>query len=171
METPEGRYQPVRVSVGDERTSCACARRHDGPGDGAAVQTRPGHLRDTPTAELLLQLEAPSCQVRRRRQKPRRPPPTPHRRRTGMGRSASGLLLAALGIVFGDIGTSSLYALQPVFSIDAGAVPPTEGTVYGVISMMFWSVTLIVSTKYIGVLMRADNDGEGGVMALTALAR
>jgi KUP system potassium uptake protein len=85
--------------------------------------------------------------------------------------AAGGLVLAALGIVFGDIGTSPLYALQTVFSIDDGAVRPTEGDVYGVISMMFWSVTLIVSIKYISVLMRADNDGEGGVMALTALAR
>ncbi|HEY4631086.1 MAG TPA: KUP/HAK/KT family potassium transporter [Blastococcus sp.] len=80
-------------------------------------------------------------------------------------------MLAALGIVFGDIGTSPLYALKTVFSIDNGAVRPTEGDVYGVISMMFWSVTLIVSIKYISVLMRADNDGEGGVMALTALVR
>jgi KUP system potassium uptake protein len=80
-------------------------------------------------------------------------------------------VLAALGIVFGDIGTSPLYALQTVFSIDNGAVRPTEADVYGVISMMFWSITLIVSIKYISVLMRADNDGEGGVMALTALAR
>jgi KUP system potassium uptake protein len=84
---------------------------------------------------------------------------------------AGGLVLAALGIVFGDIGTSPLYALQTVFSIDRGAVRPTEGDVYGVISMMFWSVTLIVSVKYIAIVMRADNDGEGGVMALTALAR
>jgi KUP system potassium uptake protein len=82
-----------------------------------------------------------------------------------------GLMLAALGIVFGDIGTSPLYALQTVFSIDNGAVRPTAGDVYGVVSMMFWSATLIVSVKYVGVLMRADNDGEGGVMALTALAR
>ena len=80
-------------------------------------------------------------------------------------------MLAALGIVFGDIGTSPLYALQTVFSIDNGAVRPTEGDVYGVISMMFWSITLIVSVKYIGILMRADNEGEGGVMALTALIR
>ena len=86
---------------------------------------------------------------------------------TGIG----SLVLSALGVVFGDIGTSPLYALQTVFSIDHGAVRPTEGDVYGVISMMFWSVTLIVSVKYIGVLMRADNDGEGGVMALTSLAR
>src|SRR3954454_14364202 len=97
------------------------------------------------------------------------PDPAPPAQRHG--RSAGGLVLAALGIVFGDIGTSPLYALQTVFSIDDGAVRPTEGDVYGVISMMFWSVTLIVSIKYISVLMRADNDGEGGVMALTALAR
>jgi KUP system potassium uptake protein len=84
---------------------------------------------------------------------------------------ASALLLAALGIVFGDIGTSPLYALQTVFSIDNGAVRPTQGDVYGVVSLIFWSVTLIVSVKYVGVLMRADNDGEGGVMALAALAR
>ncbi len=87
------------------------------------------------------------------------------------GGRQSGLLLAALGIVFGDIGTSPLYALQTVFSIDHGAVRPTQGDVYGVVSLIFWSVTLIVSVKYVGVLMRADNDGEGGVMALAALAR
>ncbi|MGN6302457.1 MAG: potassium transporter Kup [Angustibacter sp.] len=83
---------------------------------------------------------------------------------------ASGLVLAALGVVFGDIGTSPLYALRTVFTIDHGAVRPTEADVYGVISMMFWSVTIIVSIKYVSVLMRADNDGEGGVMALAALA-
>ncbi|HST48033.1 KUP/HAK/KT family potassium transporter, partial [Jatrophihabitans sp.] len=84
---------------------------------------------------------------------------------------ARGLVLAALGVVFGDIGTSPLYALQTVFSIDNGAVRPTPGDVYGVISLMFWSVTLIVSVKYVSVIMRADNDGEGGVMALAALAQ
>ena len=91
----------------------------------------------------------------------------------GVARRTAGpaLLLAALGIVFGDIGTSPLYALQTVFAIDGGAVRPTQSDVYGVISMIVWSVTLIVSIKYVGVLMRADNDGEGGVMALTALAR
>jgi KUP system potassium uptake protein len=81
------------------------------------------------------------------------------------------LVLGALGVVFGDIGTSPLYALQTVFSIDHGAVRPTSGDVYGVISLVFWSITLIVSIKYVLVVMRADNDGEGGVMALAALAR
>jgi KUP system potassium uptake protein len=82
-----------------------------------------------------------------------------------------GLVLAALGVVFGDIGTSPLYALQTAFSVDHGAVRATPGDVYGVISLIFWSVTLIVSIKYVLVVLRADNDGEGGVMALAALAR
>jgi KUP system potassium uptake protein len=73
--------------------------------------------------------------------------------------------------VYGDIGTSPLYALQTVFRIDNGAVRPTSGDVYGVISMVFWSVTLIVSVKYVTFILRADNDGEGGVMALAALVR
>jgi len=81
------------------------------------------------------------------------------------------MVLGALGVVFGDIGTSPLYALQTVFTFDHGAVRPTTGDVYGVISFMFWSATLIVSAKYVGVLMRADNDGEGGVLALAALAQ
>ncbi|MDQ6937829.1 MAG: KUP/HAK/KT family potassium transporter, partial [Actinomycetota bacterium] len=66
--------------------------------------------------------------------------------------------------------TSPLYALQTVFSIDHGAVRATTGDVYGVISLVFWSVTLVVSVKYVTVVMRADNGGEGGVMALAALA-
>ncbi|KQS10643.1 potassium transporter Kup [Curtobacterium sp. MCLR17_007] len=86
-----------------------------------------------------------------------------------MGTTA--LALAALGVVFGDIGTSPLYALRTVFTIDGGIVKPIPEDVYGVISMMFWSITIIVSIKYVLVLMRADNNGEGGVMALAALAR
>jgi len=84
---------------------------------------------------------------------------------------ATALMIGALGVVFGDIGTSPLYALQTVFTIDDGAVRPTPEDVYGVISLMFWAVTLIVSLKYVAIVMRADNDGEGGVMALVALVR
>ena len=75
----------------------------------------------------------------------------------------------ALGVVFGDIGTSPLYALQTVFRADHGAVEPTQDDVYGVISLVFWSITIIVSIKYVTLIMRADNDGEGGIMALIAL--
>ena len=87
------------------------------------------------------------------------------------GAGVTTLALAALGVVFGDIGTSPLYALRTVFTIDNGAVKANPEDVYGVISMMFWSMTIVVSIKYVLVLMRADNNGEGGVMALAALAR
>ena len=79
------------------------------------------------------------------------------------------LTLGALGVVFGDIGTSPLYALQAVFTADGHAVHTTPGEVYGVISLVFWSITMIVSVKYVTFIMRADNQGEGGIMALTAL--
>jgi KUP system potassium uptake protein len=94
----------------------------------------------------------------------------------GTGRSTrhaggAALVVAALGVVFGDIGTSPLYALQTVFSLDHNEVQPTPADVYGVISLVFWSVTLIVSVKYVSIVMRADNHGEGGVLALAALVR
>jgi KUP system potassium uptake protein len=82
-----------------------------------------------------------------------------------------GLALGALGIVFGDIGTSPLYAVQTVFSIDDGAVKPTVADVYGVVSLIFWSITVVVTIKYVSFILRADNDGEGGIMALAALVR
>jgi KUP system potassium uptake protein len=86
------------------------------------------------------------------------------RHRLGM----AALALGALGVVFGDIGTSPLYALQAVFSADHGAVKPTEQDVFGVISLVFWSITLIVSIEFVLFIMRADNDGEGGILALIA---
>ncbi len=79
------------------------------------------------------------------------------------------LALGALGVVFGDIGTSPLYALQSVFSADHGAVKPDPADVHGVISLVFWSITLIVSIEFVLLIMRADNDGEGGILALIAL--
>ncbi len=85
--------------------------------------------------------------------------------------STPALALAALGIVFGDIGTSPLYSLQTVFAIENHAVTPTREDVFGVISMVFWSITLIVSFKYVVLVMRADNDGEGGILALVHLLR
>jgi len=78
------------------------------------------------------------------------------------------LTLGALGVVFGDIGTSPLYALQTVFHADGGAVRPNPDDVYGVLSLVVWAITLIVSLKYVVLVMRADNDGEGGIMALIA---
>ena len=88
-------------------------------------------------------------------------------------RQGPGFVLAfgALGVVFGDIGTSPLYSLQTVFSIDHNTVLPTPVDVFGVISMVFWAITIIVSVKYVALVMRADNDGEGGILALVALLR
>jgi len=81
------------------------------------------------------------------------------------------LAVGALGVVFGDIGTSPLYSIQTVFALDDGAIRPVADDVYGVISMVFWAVTIIVSIKYVVFVMRADNNGEGGIMALAALIR
>jgi KUP system potassium uptake protein len=80
------------------------------------------------------------------------------------------LALAALGVVFGDIGTSPLYAMQAVFTGEH-PVRATPADVYGVISLVAWSLTLMVSIKFVIFVMRADNEGEGGVMALYALVR
>ena len=86
------------------------------------------------------------------------------------GKSTLGLLtLTALGIVYGDIGTSPLYAFKEAFSGPHG-LAITETNVLAVLSMMFWSLTLIVTIKYVGVVLRFDNDGEGGILALHARA-
>ncbi len=80
----------------------------------------------------------------------------------------AGLVLAALGVVFGDIGTSPLYTLQECLASKHG-VPPDPANVFGVVSLICWAVTFVVTVKYLGFLMRADNHGEGGIMALLAL--
>jgi KUP system potassium uptake protein len=82
------------------------------------------------------------------------------------------LELGALGVVFGDIGTSPLYTVQTVFSpSDPHPIPVSAANVYGVVSLIFWSVTMIVTVTYVLLVMRADNDGEGGIMALITLIR
>jgi KUP system potassium uptake protein len=78
------------------------------------------------------------------------------------------LTLGALGVVYGDIGTSPLYALRECFHGQHG-IAPTHDNVLGVLSLIFWSLTLIISIKYILFVMRADNNGEGGILALLAL--
>jgi len=78
------------------------------------------------------------------------------------------LILAAIGVVYGDIGTSVLYAVKEVFG--HGHVPFTVENVYGVLSMFFWTLTVIVSIKYVVLVLRADNEGEGGLVAMLALA-
>jgi len=78
------------------------------------------------------------------------------------------LAVAALGVVFGDIGTSPLYTLKECFHGDH-AIPLTEMNIYGVISLIFWSLTIVVSIKYVTFLLRADHHGEGGIFALMGL--
>ncbi len=82
----------------------------------------------------------------------------------------SGLVLAALGVVFGDIGTSPLYALKECL-LHIGGQTPTTGQIFGILSLMFWSIMMVVSFKYLSAIMRADNKGEGGILALMALAQ
>jgi KUP system potassium uptake protein len=82
------------------------------------------------------------------------------------------VVVGALGIVFGDIGTSPIYTLQTVFNpADPHPVPLSDGNVYGVVSLIFWSVMIIVTLTYITLVMRVNNDGEGGIMALIAMLR
>ena len=82
------------------------------------------------------------------------------------------LAVGALGVVFGDIGTSPLYTIQTVFNpSDPHPVEATRETIFGVVSLIFWSVTIIVTVTYVLLVMRADNDGEGGIMALITLIR
>lgn len=81
----------------------------------------------------------------------------------------AGLVVGALGVVYGDIGTSPLYALRECFH-GSHAIAPSRANVLGVLSLFFWSLILLVSIKYLTLVMRADNRGEGGILALMALA-
>jgi KUP system potassium uptake protein len=82
--------------------------------------------------------------------------------------SITALVIGALGVVYGDIGTSVLYAMKEVFA--SGHVPFTTDNIYGILSMFVWTITVIVSLKYVALVLRADNNGEGGLIAMLALA-
>ncbi len=82
--------------------------------------------------------------------------------------AVAGLTLAAIGVVYGDIGTSPLYALKEVFA--HGRVPLTPENILGILSLVFWTLTVVVSFKYVVLILRADNNGEGGLIAMLALA-
>ncbi len=89
---------------------------------------------------------------------------------TGSKTKLSALTLAALGVVFGDIGTSPLYTMKEVFSAGHHPVPLNEANMFGILSLIVWALIMVVSVKYVAFIMRADNRGEGGIMALLALA-
>ena len=89
----------------------------------------------------------------------------------GHGRKGlAGLVVGAIGVVFGDIGTSPLYTLKEAFSPHYGLVA-NHDTVLGILSLVFWALMLVVTLKYVTIIMRADNEGEGGIMALMALSQ
>ena len=98
----------------------------------------------------------------------------PHKRRKAdlrMARvkgKASALVIAALGVVFGDIGTSPLYTLKVCF-IGQSSITPSPENVLGLVSLIFWSLVLVVSFKYALFILKADDDGEGGVFAMLAI--
>lgn len=85
------------------------------------------------------------------------------------GRYLAILTLGALGVVYGDLGTSPLYAMRECFA-GSHPLPPTRANVLGILSLIFWSLLLIVSLKYLAIVLRATNKGEGGILALMALA-
>src|SRR4051812_23438996 len=93
----------------------------------------------------------------------------PDQESSGKRNSRAALTLLALGVVFGDIGTSPLYAVRETFSPEHG-IPLTPENVFGGLSTIFWALMVVVSLKYVLLIMRADNKGEGGIMALIALA-
>ncbi|MDT5290660.1 MAG: system potassium uptake protein [Mycobacterium sp.] len=99
-------------------------------------------------------------------------PTSPAAARSGRQPARLALVVGALGVVFGDVGTSPIYTVQTIFNPDdPHPVPITTDNVYGVVSLIFWTVMIIVTLTYVTLVMRADNDGEGGIMALIALVR
>ena len=82
--------------------------------------------------------------------------------------SKSVLALAALGVVYGDIGTSPLYTVKEIFAGAHHPVPITPDNILGILSLIFWSLIIVVTLKYVIFVMRADNKGEGGVLSLMA---
>jgi KUP system potassium uptake protein len=94
--------------------------------------------------------------------------PPPHAHPVSQGRGW-GLMLGALGVVFGDIGTSPLYAMRETV-LSTGGVAPSHAAIFGALSLIIWSLFIVVTLKYVILIMRADNDGEGGTLALASLA-
>jgi KUP system potassium uptake protein len=147
--------EPVRSRPGGSGTAALPASAAQASGAPAEAPPK-GERRQTPEA---------SGQTGAR---PIPPMLHPHVEARPTGRRLAILSLTALGVVYGDIGTSPLYAFRECFKPEYG-LPPTADNVYGVLSLMVWSLTTIVSVKYIAFIMKADNRGEGGILALLAL--
>ena len=101
-------------------------------------------------------------------------PTDPRSHGHGQGKGLAGLVVGAIGVVFGDIGTSPLYTLKEAFSPHFAqrlGMVVDQATVLGMLSLVFWALMIVVTAKYVTIIMRADNQGEGGIMALMALAQ
>ena len=94
--------------------------------------------------------------------------PNDHSNSGSSGSRLAVLIVGAIGVVYGDIGTSPLYTMREAFGL--GGLPLGEATVLGVLSLVFWALLVVVTIKYVAVIMRADNQGQGGVLALATLA-
>jgi KUP system potassium uptake protein len=123
---------------------------------------------EAPISEPAAPVARSAPRVARAATSPRLTPVPGHGRRGASGAALAGLALGALGVVYGDIGTSPLYALKECFTGHHGVAPSPEN-VLGVLSLVFWAMTFVVTFKYLGFVMRADNRGEGGILALLAL--
>jgi len=142
--------------------------------DGAASGADQGTLPETSPASAVPDAAlAPAAPSARPPSAPRSSPlaAAAYGGRPGGHPTSSLLYLAAFGIVYGDIGTSPLYAFRECFTVGAHGAARTPESVLGVLSMIFWTLTIVVSIKYLFYVMRADNDGEGGELALMALAK
>ena len=93
-----------------------------------------------------------------------------HDRKPPSGKALAALAIGAIGVVYGDIGTSPLYAMKEAFAGPL-AVPLTKDNVLGLLSLIFWSLNILITYKYLSLMMQADNRGEGGVLALLALLK
>src|SRR5512134_2506166 len=96
-------------------------------------------------------------------------PSTPASTAYAPHKATAPLVIGAIGVVFGDIGTSPLYAMKEAFSPSYG-IPLNKDSVLGLLSLITWSMVWVIALKYLVVMMRADNNGEGGILALLALA-
>src|SRR5687768_2974003 len=94
----------------------------------------------------------------------------PHKERPATTAGFVALTIGSVGVVYGDIGTSPLYAFREALAAASGSAPADRDIILGVLSLIFWSLILVVTLKYVILLLRADNNGEGGTLSLTALA-
>lgn len=140
------RRSPTRATTSGATTSRPATSR---PATGGAAASRPGASPAT------------------RPPTPAEPTYRPPSEEVGHGGRTAALVLGATGVVFGDIGTSPLYSMREC--LNARGLADTQATVLGVASLIFWALTLVVTVKYLSVVMRADNHGEGGILALLAL--